>query len=1018
MTAGLDRGHFLSRTGNCKTFDEMADGYCRGEAVVTAVLKRLDDAISDHDPIQACILSVATNHSAESQSITRPHVGAQQDLIDNVIAEAGIDATSVSYVEMHGTGTQAGDAAETSSVLEALAPESMRTIKQPLYIGAAKANVGHGEAAAGVTSLAKVLLMMKYSQIPPHCGIKTKINPKIPDLKARNTHIAEKPVPWPRPVGGSRRVLLNNFSAAGGNTALVLEDAPEIKVEANEEDRRGHHVVAVSAKTAYSLTQNLKALVSWIDNQNADSLTLPILSYTTTARRAHHPHRVAVVGSNLHQIKDSLLKSIESEHGINRPVGSPRFIFAFSGQGSHFPGMGSDLYSEFSSFRADIQRYDGMCISFKLPSIRSMFEDASAWNDATSLKLQLAAVSLQMALFRLWESFGISPAAVVGHSLGEYPALYAAGVLSQADVIYIVGRRAELLQMLCEPDSHAMLAVRSNVANIETVLGAPGQDYEIACVNGHQNTVLGGTRAQLQSARPKLEQRGMSMTPLPIPYAFHTAQVEPILEALAEVARGVKFCDPKIPVVSAACRGVVRKSSEFGVDFVVEHCRNTVYMLDALQSSQKESLLDEKMNCIEIGAGTVLSKMVQDVTGNKLRIFASMRKGENAWKFLTQALSSFHAAGSTIDWPTYHRDFASCQQVLELPAYSWELKDYWMQYVHDWSLRKGDPPQRIQGPVLKSSTIHQVIQDTLGSREGALVVETDLSRKDVHPMVQGHKVYGVPLCTPSVYADIALTIGEYIKEHLTTDAQHSAVEVADMTIQAALVVNSDGHTQTLRTSVELDAAKHTAKCTFSSVDGAGKIIEQHSHCTLRAIDVGQVQEQWQAKAPQVQAGIDALKTRTGEMGETYRYGKSMIYKMVGQLADFDPNYRGLVEIILDNATLEATGKVSFGHILRDGKFHTSPAYIDALSQLGGFVMNAKETTDLDKEVFVNHGWGTFQLFKQIHPETIYSTHVKMSEGKDKLWTGDVVIFDDNNDVVAVFGEVAVCFPSFSLFSNV
>lgn len=145
---------------------------CRGEAVVSAIFKRLDDAIQDRDPIQACILAVGTNHSAEADSITRPHVAAQKDLIDSILADAGVDASSISYVEMHGTGTQAGDAAETASVLESLAPVAKRTPDQPLYIGSAKSNVGHGEAAAGATSLAKILLMLKHSEIPPHCGIK------------------------------------------------------------------------------------------------------------------------------------------------------------------------------------------------------------------------------------------------------------------------------------------------------------------------------------------------------------------------------------------------------------------------------------------------------------------------------------------------------------------------------------------------------------------------------------------------------------------------------------------------------------------------------------------------------------------------------------------------------------------------------------------------------------------------------------------------------------------------------
>lgn len=403
MTAGLDKGHFLSRTGNCKTFDEAADGYCRGEAVVAAVLKRLDDAMQDCDPVHACILSIATNHSAEADSITRPHVGAQQSLIDNVLREAGIDATSISYVEMHGTGTQAGDAAESAFVLESLAPKGRRTSQQPLHIGAAKANIGHGEAAAGASSLAKVLLMLKHSTIPPHCGIKGKINPKIPELATRNVHIAGSPADWPRPVGGVRRVLINNFSAAGGNTALILEDAPLMRCD-DVEDPRSYHVVSVSAKTAFSLNLNLKALIAWIEKGEDQQLALPRLSYTTTTRRTHHPHRVVATRSSLREIKASPQESLRLEDGVNRPKGTPKFVFTFTGQGSHYQGMGMEYYKGFSAFRDDIRSYDQLCIRFGLPSIRGLFETDDAWDEATPSTLQLATVSLQMALCRLWLS--------------------------------------------------------------------------------------------------------------------------------------------------------------------------------------------------------------------------------------------------------------------------------------------------------------------------------------------------------------------------------------------------------------------------------------------------------------------------------------------------------------------------------------------------------------------------------------------------------------------------------------
>ncbi|KAF2795492.1 ketoacyl-synt-domain-containing protein [Melanomma pulvis-pyrius CBS 109.77] len=990
MTAGLDRGHFLSRTGNCKTFDETADGYCRGEAVATAVLKRLDDAITDKDPIQACILAISTNHSAEADSITRPHVGAQQALFRSLLADAGVNPP-----------TQAGDASETLSVLQALAPDlpsrAARTPSERLYIGAAKSNVGHGEAAAGVTSLAKVLLMLKHSSIPPHCGIKTKVNHKLPDLGSRNTAIATRPLYWPRPAQGKRQILLNNFSAAGGNTALVLEDAPDVPV-VDIPDTRRHHVVA----------RNLTNLVEWIDAQDdPGNLTLARLSYTTTARRIHHPHRVMIIASDLKSVKKSLQESLDHSEGNLRPKGIPRYIFAFTGQGSQFAGMGADLYSRLSGFRADIHRYEQICGQLQLPSIEQLFKEPDrAFVEATPTMLQLASVCFQMALYRMWVSFGIVPSAVVGHSLGEYAALYAASVLSQADVISLVGRRAQLLDNYCEQGSHTMLAVRSNANELETLLGPPGATYELSCLNGRDNVVLGGTRAQMDTLRPTLGRSGLSNTLLNVPYAYHTSQVDPILASLQSIANGVRFAKPALPIISPTYGKVLTQRDDFGPDFVVRHCRAKVDMLGALNAAKDMHFIEEKMMGLEIGPAPVVIKMVKEMIGPSFQTFASSRHGKDTYRLLAPALSAFYTAGADIDWMAYHADFLSSHVVLELPAYGWDMKEYWIQYVHDWSLRKGDPPLRAELINLESSSIHNIRQDTLSVSGGQLIVEADLSRPDLHPMVQGHKVYGVPLCTPSVYADIALTIGEYAKRFLEAGSGAFAVEVANMIIQSALVANSDGNLHVLRTVARLDCETKSISCTFSSIDNNGKLIEQHANCLLRLFNVDEARNALGASAPYTKSRISSLKEKSRNFCNTFRYSKAMIYKMVGQLADFDSNYRALEEITLDSDAYEATGSVNFTKVLNEGTFHTNPAYIDALSQLGGFVMNANEAVDLDKELFVNHGWGSLRLFEKLDSSKIYTTHVKMAEGKDKLWSGDITIMNEDI-VVGIFSEVAL-----------
>lgn len=759
FTAGLDRGHFLSRTGNCKTFDDDADGYCRGEGVATVILKRLEDALADGDPIQAVISGAYTNHSAEAESITRPHVAAQKDIFRKILDSAGVDPCDVGYVEMHGTGTQAGDAAEFRSVVDTFAPDNARvkrSVEQPLYVGSAKANIGHGEAASGVVSLAKLLLMMKNNTIPPHCGIKTKINHTFPkDLEKRQVFIANKPTPWKRPHNGVRKVFLNNFSAAGGNTALLLEDAP-IETFGETHDRRSCHVVAVSAKCASSLQGNASALLSFLDNIRPDELYS--LSWTTTACRMHHQHRMMVYGDSIETIKAGLRRAYEAKEGASRPKSAPKVIFAFTGQGTAYPGMAIQLFEECGSFRTDIIRFDLIARNLGFSSFKPFFTatagESSEYSPAVS---QLAIVCLEMALARLWMSWGIQPHSAVGHSLGEYAALNVAGVLSDSDTIYLVGKRAQLLQKHCLPGTHSMLAVRASLHKIERALA--GKKFEVACINSPEDVVISGSSEEIRDAQQLLAALGVKTSVLNIPYAFHSAQVDPVLPDFERAAHGVSFHAPTIPVISPLQASLVCETGVFGPSYLSQHCRKAVNMLGAIRAAQESSSITDKSLILEIGPHPVVSAMVK-ATVPQVQALPSLRREMDTWEVIAQTISTLYISGADILWREYHRDFKSSHNVLQLPTYKWDLKPYWMQYVNDWSLRKGDPPilQQVSVqkaalaeatfPKLESTTIHRIVEEAIHDNQGKIIVESDISRPDLNPMVQGHKVNGVPLCTP------------------------------------------------------------------------------------------------------------------------------------------------------------------------------------------------------------------------------------------------------------------------------
>ena len=754
FTAGLDRGHFLSRTGNCKTFDDSADGYCRGEGAGTVVLKRLDDALLDKDPILGVICDVSTNHNAEAQSITRPCVNAQKNIFRNIIDNTCVDPYDISYVEMHGTGTQAGDAGEMESVLEIFAPPSSRcnprSDAQPLYLGSAKANIGHGEAAAGISSLIKSLLMMENNYIPLHCGIKSKINQRFPtDLKDRGAHILAKGIPWPRNDMATRKLFLNNFSAAGGNSALLLEDAPA-QLEPSMIDPRTSHLVTVSAKSATALRRNIEALLSHLDTYSTDRNPLPALSYTTTARRVHHRHRLVTSGSDISQIRAGLKTALERGDGSTRAKTAPTILFAFTGQGSLYAGMGKQFLRNFSNFRNHVDRLDHIAQRLGFPSVRPLIEASDYQIDESDpVSAQLAILIFEIALYRLWISWGVHPNSVIGHSLGQYAALNAAGVISDADTIYLVGRRAELLRDNCKIDTHSMLAIRASAQEVRPC--TEGSSCEFACFNSTKDTVISGESHAIHKIRERLNNSSIKATELSVPFAYHSTQVEPILADLEQLASGVSFHKPLVPVICLLQGRVVTEGGTFGPKYLASHCRNPVDIVSGLNAAQTSQILSENTITLEIGPQPVVSAMIKASLGQQMRTFVSSQRGQDMWPLLTGALSALYTAGASISWAEYQRDFPMSHKVLRLPAYSWDLQSYWIGYRNDWSLRKGDPlpaQHESEDKPLESTTIHRVIKEEFSDQAGVVVLEADISRPDLNKFVQGHKVNGIPLCTP------------------------------------------------------------------------------------------------------------------------------------------------------------------------------------------------------------------------------------------------------------------------------
>ncbi|KAL8929785.1 MAG: hypothetical protein Q9208_000929 [Pyrenodesmia sp. 3 TL-2023] len=999
VTAGLDRGHFLSRTGNCKTFDDGADGYCRGEGVGIVILKRLEDAQAENDPIHACILSAVTNHSAEAESITRPHVGAQQALFSQVLAKGGVHPDDVSYVEMHGTGTQAGDGREMTSVSSTFAPwppGDPRSRVNDLHVGSVKANVGHGESAAGVTAMIKVLLMMQKNEIPPHCGIKTKINQTFPsDLEERRIKIAREATPWSR-TSKPRRVLLNNFSAAGGNSCVLIEDGPRPDTESrpSRPDTRPAHVVTLSAKTQKALEANIRSLAQFLETVDVGSL--PALAYTTTARRVHYNFRSSYVARTVEDLSQSLNE--DAAHPPKQVRGPPRMVFAFSGQGSNHAGMGRYLYNTNTTFKLALDRSDaiirGLGFDAILPYIQGIEDGVQG---ASIQTVQLAHVSLQMALARLWESWGIVPTAVVGHSLGEYAALNYAGVLSEFDVLWICGQRVKLLEAHCQTGTHSMLAIRCGQDEATTSLD--GIHVEVACINSPRETVVSGANEDIELSAARLDSKGIKYNRINVPYAFHSSQLQPIMDDFTKVLDGLTLKSPKITVLSPLTSTVYKAGDELEPNYLLRQCRESVNLVGAVRAAEAASIFNDKTHVIETGPGLVLARLIQRTMENPQTINPSLDPNQDSWLVLSRSVASAYRVGCNINWAQFHRDYE--HTIVQLPSYSWDLKHYWMQYVHDWSLRKGEPLPAIQASPERRLNVSTTCCQKLVSEEFKgdtvhAVMESDLNSPDLKPVVGGHKVNGIAVCVGAVYAEMAVSCAKTILGCFQADTSQTAILVQDMDMQEGLIINESPNPQLVRIVADCVWKERKVSVEISSIGEKGQMLKLHAKATVAFEDRKGKQQELRQSMSNTGSQIQEMKNNAAS-GTTERFTTSMAYRMVASLAHYDASHKGVKEVYLDSTTLEGCALVSSA--MKDrlpGDFAVHPCTFDSILQLATFVMNANENSRFDQEVYVVRGWESEYLDGVLSPEDEYETYVKMTAQNADVSVGDIVIMKNNN----------------------
>ncbi|KAH8585608.1 beta-ketoacyl synthase [Bisporella sp. PMI_857] len=943
MYAGLSQGHFLSKAGPCKTFDDTADGYCRADAVGTIILKRLEDALADNDPVLGVILGSATNHSSLASSITQPH-GPTQDT-------------------------------EMSSVSNVFAPVKSRKSENPLYVGSLKANIGHSEAGAGVTAVIKSLLMFQNQEIPPHIGIKGIINQKFPELDKRRIEIPRVVKSFQSSEDRTRLIFINNFGAAGGNSALLVEEPPR-RMMPDSILHNSTHLIAISAKSPNSLRMNKERLRMYLENNLATSLA--DLSYTTTGRRAHYPYRFIAAVSNIHDLQEALM-SVEEVAIMEKP----KIVFAFTGQGGIYTGVGKELFATSRHFRKDILHFNSLAQTEGLASFLPLLDTTVDLKSLSTVQVQLGQVCVQMALYRLYRAWGVVPDRLIGHSLGEYAALYGCGVLTAADTILLVGRRAEMMEQHCTPDDL--------VCQTQT---------EIACINGPNDVVLSGSVKRIMLAASISSNMGISSVRLDMPYACHSSQLEPIIQPYKSLAKRVQFFPATIPLLSPLLEREIHIGETIDDEYLCRHLRERVDFLTALKSSSLIAA-GENLQFLELGPHPICSGMIRNILNHSTA--PSMRRGDDSWAVISTSLSLLYKRGLEIDWIEYNRDLASTRSVLDFPAYAFDEHNYWIEYKNDWTLHKGDTGDRLpdagreKGPA--TASIQRLVRESRNSSTVMAEFESNLTDRALREVIKGHIINGVGLCQSSVYADMALTAAKYLYEQTMPDFTDLSMDVVDMEILAPVILDlSDGHEQQhIRITATLADGKVSIR--FSDTGNGAPTPKLYAECTVLLRDACEILKQWRRSKHLVISRITHIK----DMKNVNKLNRQMAYKIFATVVDYSENFHGIDEVFLHSEQFEAVARVSFKADESMGNFYRSPYWIDTLTQLSGFVMNANEVIDTKKAVYISNGWETMQFASSLSANKFYTIYVKMQPSLGSMYSGDLYVLDDEEIIGVSMG---------------
>lgn len=793
----------------------------------------------------------------------------------------------------------------------------------------------------------------------------------------------------------------------GGATCLIIEDPPGRAQK--EQDPRRHHVVTLSARTAYSLRENKQRLLQFLGSH--PNIKLSDLAYTTTARRLHHAMRSSYSAQTVRDltrlISADFAEAVEAK--TKRANAQSSVIFAFTGQGSLYPGMGKQLFQTCLRFRESVLSYQKICDSQGLPMVVDLIADDHAdLKSKTVAQIQLAIVFLEIALADLWKSWGVQPSLLIGHSLGEYAALCVAGVISISDTLHLVGRRASIMQERCTPGSHAMLAVDSSWQTTENVLAT--QDYpscQISCMNAPNTTVVSGTIRDLKNLQSHLQTSTTRATFLQVPYGFHSSQVDPILAEFELSATGVNFAKPLIPIASTLTGMIVDDAGTFTPNYLVRQAREPVDFVGALQTCRSKGFADEHTLWMEMGPESVCLGLIRSsLEVPSARLLPSIKSSKENWETISSCIATAYTWNVAVDWTEYHKKYINSLTLLEIPTYAFDLKDYWSPYKQELLLPQKNlatsvsatAPSRIS---LNTTCLQFVEKESFKGNDISVTFSSHTSEPKLFDAIQSHLVDNTALCPATVFCEMAFTAAKYIYTKANPGKPVPAMSLWTLEITHPLVVPVSNPQQMIEVTAKKSAGSDwSVDVSFTSREGSSS--DEHGGCQVRFGRTDDLKNQFSRTLHLVKKRKDGLIS-SAAAGLSHRLLKPVVYKLFASVVDYGDKYQGLEEVFFDSGYTDAAARVKLGSSTGAGNFTYNPYWMDAIVHLAGFVLNGNVTKPNDI-AYISAGFETLHVFEELSEDKSYTSYVCMQamEKKD-VFVGDVYVFADDKLVCLCAG---------------